>query len=81
MGHDYGIDLLIRHRRLIPSLVQLTLVDFPGDLLGLHPVAIVYLMAGSGNTANSSTRSYGMSLMRALQPSSGRRVRLARRNI
>ena len=43
--------------------------------------AIVYLMAGSGNTANSSTRSYGMSLMRALQPSSGKRVRLARRNI
>jgi len=43
--------------------------------------AIVYLMAGSGNTANSSTRSYGMSLMRALQPSSGRRVRLARLNI
>ena len=72
--------------------------------------AIVYLLAGSGNTDNSSTKtakimdelrqngnsstktakivdeprqagSYGMSLMRALQPSSGRRVWLARRNI
>ena len=50
---------------------------FPGNV----EEAIVYLMAGSGNTANSSTRSYGMSLMRALQPSSGKRVRLARRNI
>lgn len=39
MGHDYGIDLLVRHRRLIPALVQLTLVDFPGNLLGPHPVA------------------------------------------
>ena len=39
MGHDYGIDLLVRHRGLIPTLVQLALVDFPGDMLGLHAVA------------------------------------------
>ena len=72
--------------------------------------AIVYLLASSGNTANSSTKSakivdelrqngnsstksakivdkprqagsYGMSLISALQPSSGRREWLARRNI
>ena len=39
MGHDYGIDLLVCHRCLIPALVQLALVDLLGNLLGPHPVA------------------------------------------
>lgn len=39
MGHDYGIDLLVRHRRLIQAGIETTCVDLPGNLLGLHPVA------------------------------------------
>ena len=46
MRHDYGIDLLVRHRGLIPTLVQLALIDLPGNLLGLHAVA------GAGQEVN-----------------------------
>ena len=39
MGDDYGIDLFVRHRRLIQAYIEATGIDFPGDLLGPHPVA------------------------------------------
>ena len=39
MRHDYGIDLLVRHRRLIPAGMEAAGIDFPGNLLGLHAVA------------------------------------------
>ena len=39
MGHDYGIDLLIRHRRLIQACIEPTVINFLGDLPDLHAVA------------------------------------------
>ena len=39
MGHDYGIDLLVRHRGLIPAGIEPTGVYLPGNLLGPHAVA------------------------------------------
>ena len=39
MGHDYGIDLLVRHRRFILTDMEPPGIDFPGNLLGSHAVA------------------------------------------
>ena len=39
VGHDYGIDLLVRHRGLIPAGIETAGIDFPGYLLGFHAVA------------------------------------------
>ena len=39
MGHDYGIDLLIRYWRLVPAGIETTGVNLPGNLLGPHAVA------------------------------------------
>ena len=34
MRHDYGIDLLVRHRRLIPAGMEAAGIDFPGTSSG-----------------------------------------------
>ncbi len=39
MGHDYGIDLLVRHRGLIQAGIETAGIDLPGYLLGLHAMA------------------------------------------
>lgn len=39
VGHDDGIDLLSRHRLLIPARVETPRIDFPGYLLRAHTVA------------------------------------------
>ena len=39
MGHNHRIDLLIRHRRLILTGIEPLGIDFPGNLLNLHPIA------------------------------------------
>ena len=39
VGHDYGIDLLVRHRGLIQAGIETAGIDFPGNLLGFHAVA------------------------------------------
>ncbi len=38
MGHNHSIDLLAGDRFVVPALVEFALVDFTGDLLGLHSV-------------------------------------------
>ena len=36
LRHNHGIDLLIRHRRLIPTGIETTGVNLPSNLLDLH---------------------------------------------
>ncbi len=46
MCHNHRIHLPVRHRRLVPTGIEPAGIDFPGDLLGLHPVA------GTGQEVN-----------------------------